>query len=137
MSCKEEHFSTLFETDFVAQTGAAGGQRYAFSTAKFTACMEDMARDESRCSTTQWRAGPADDEPAAEKRNQGLAKPRRPDRLAAMLPPDRASWSTPPLPPSTGIPTTPRAAVSSMAVMHVEATAVFPAAARRRRRAVA
>lgn len=56
------------------------------------ACMKELAR----CSMMQWRAGPAAAEPAAEKRKQGLAKPRRPNRLAAMLPPDRAAWSTPP-----------------------------------------
>ena len=100
------------------------------------ACMKELAR----CSTMQWRAGPAAAEPAAEKHKQGLAKPRRPDRLAAMLPPDRAAWSTPPLPPSTGIPSSPttaRAAVSSSAVNALQATAMLPAAARRRGRAVA
>ena len=100
------------------------------------ACMKELAR----CSMMQWRAGPAAAEPAAEKRKQGLAKPRRPNRLAARLPPDRAAWSTPPLPPSTGIPSSPttaRAAVSSSAVNALQATAMLPAAARRRGRAVA
>jgi hypothetical protein len=127
----------VFEPDILTLCMSRGWPTQPFLMCSCSlACMKELAR----CSTMQWRAGPAAAEPAAEKHKQGLAKPRRPDRLAAMLPPDRAAWSTPPLPPSTGIPSSPttaRAAVSSSAVNALQATAMLPAAARRRGRAVA
>ena len=132
-----EEILAVFEPDILPLCMSRGWPTQPFLMCSCSlACMKELAR----CSTMQWRAGPAAAEPAAEKHKQGLAKPRRPDRLAAMLPPDRAAWSTPPLPPSTGIPSSPttaRAAVSSSAVNALQATAMLPAAARRRGRAVA
>lgn len=132
-----EEILAVFEPDILLLCMSRGWPTQPFLMCSCSlACMKELAR----CSMMQWRAGPAAAEPAAEKHKQGLAKPRRPDRLAAMLPPDRAAWSTPPLPPSTGIPSSPttaRAAVSSSAVNALQATAMLPAAARRRGRAVA
>jgi hypothetical protein len=134
--------SSTRSSQFSSRTSSPSACRAVLADAAFLMCSCSLAcmKELARCSTMQWRAGPAAAEPAAEKHKQGLAKPRRPDRLAAMLPPDRAAWSTPPLPPSTGIPSSPttaRAAVSSSAVNALQATAMLPAAARRRGRAVA